>query len=147
MSVNLHTDTHAHTDTHTLHAKSKHQTRFVMSRFVGGHYCLQCRRSGFSPGLGKIPWRRKWLLFPVLLPRDFHGQRSLTGYSPWGHKKSDTSKQLTLKSWTLMFIKPLSVVCVCVCVCACIICVCVHGWMGVAETHYMPSPKTLTNMW
>ena len=25
---------------------------------------------------------------PVLLPGKFHGQRSLTGYSPWGHKES-----------------------------------------------------------
>ena len=24
------------------------------------------------------------------------GQRSLAGYSPWGHKESDTTKQLTL---------------------------------------------------
>ena len=62
--------------------------------------------------------------------------RSLTGYSPWGHKKSDTTKQLTLKSWTLTFIKPLPAVCVCVCVC-----VCVHGWMGVVETHCMPSAQ------
>ena len=23
-----------------------------------------------------------------------HGQRSLMGYSPWGHKKSDTTEQL-----------------------------------------------------
>ena len=26
----------------------------------------------------------------------FHGQRSLEGYSPWGHKESDTTEQLTL---------------------------------------------------
>ena len=24
---------------------------------------------------------------PVFLPGEFHGQRSLTGYSPWGHKE------------------------------------------------------------
>ena len=28
---------------------------------------------------------------PVFLPREFHGQRSLVGYSPWGHKESDTT--------------------------------------------------------
>ena len=27
---------------------------------------------------------------PVFLPEEFHGQRSLVGYSPWGHKESDT---------------------------------------------------------
>ena len=24
---------------------------------------------------------------PVFLPEKFHGQRSLAGYSPWGHKR------------------------------------------------------------
>ena len=35
------------------------------------------------------PWRRKWQPTPVFLPRKSHGQRSLIGYSPWGHKESD----------------------------------------------------------
>ena len=29
---------------------------------------------------------------PVFLPREFHGQRSPAGYSPWGHKESDTTE-------------------------------------------------------
>ena len=33
---------------------------------------------------------------PVFSPGEFHGQRSLVGYSPWGHKESDTTEQLTL---------------------------------------------------
>ena len=28
---------------------------------------------------------------PVLLPEKSHGQRSPVGYSPWGHKESDTT--------------------------------------------------------
>ena len=51
--------------------------------------CLQCRRQErceFDPWVGKIPWRRKWQPTPVFLPRKFHGQRSLVGYSPWGHR-------------------------------------------------------------
>ena len=32
----------------------------------------------------------------VSLPRDFHGQRSLVGYSPWSQKELDTTEQLTL---------------------------------------------------
>ena len=32
---------------------------------------------------------------PVFLPREFQGQRSLVGYSPWGCKESDTTEQLT----------------------------------------------------
>ena len=34
----------------------------------------------------KIPWRREWQPIPVFLPGEFHGQRSLVGYSRWGHK-------------------------------------------------------------
>ena len=40
-------------------------------------------------------WRRKWQHTQVLLPREFHGQRSLVGYSPWSGKGSDTTKWLT----------------------------------------------------
>ena len=44
-----------------------------------------------SVWVGKIPWRRKRQPAPVSLPGKFHGQRSLAGYSPWGHKESDTT--------------------------------------------------------
>ena len=37
---------------------------------------------------------------PVFLPGEFHGQRSLAGYSPWGHKESDVIEWLILSpSW------------------------------------------------
>ena len=48
------------------------------------------------------PWRRKWQLTPVFLSGEFHGQRSLEGYSPQGHKESDTTEKLKL---SLSFIK------------------------------------------
>ena len=35
-----------------------------------------------------IPWRRKWQLIPVFLPKKSHGQRSPAGCSPWGVTKS-----------------------------------------------------------
>ena len=57
---------------------------------------LQCRRPGFNPWARKIPWRRKWQPTPVFLPAEFHGQRSLVGYSPRGLKKSDMTEWLTL---------------------------------------------------
>ena len=44
--------------------------------------------------VGKIPWRREWLLIPVFLPGEFHGQRSLAGYSPWVYKELDITEQL-----------------------------------------------------
>ena len=34
----------------------------------------------------EVPWRRKWQPTPVFLPGEFHGQRSLVAYSPWGRK-------------------------------------------------------------
>ena len=47
----------------------------------------RCKRGGFNPWVEKIPWRRKWQHTPVFLPEKYHGQRSLAGYSPWGHKR------------------------------------------------------------
>ena len=48
--------------------------------------CLLYRRPEFDPWVGKIPWRREWLPPPIFLPGEFHGQRNLVGYSPWGAK-------------------------------------------------------------
>ena len=48
-------------------------------------------------GKGRLlNWRRKWQLTPVFLLGEFLGQRSLVGYSPWSHKKPDTTEQPTL---------------------------------------------------
>ena len=60
----------------------------------GKESTYQCRRHGFDPRVGKIPWRRKWQPTPEFLPGKFHEQRSLAGYSPWGGKESNTTKQL-----------------------------------------------------
>ena len=38
----------------------------------------------------------EWQPTPVFSPGEFHGQRILAGYGPWGHKESDTAEQLTL---------------------------------------------------
>ena len=42
------------------------------------------------PGLGGVPWRRKWQPAAVFLPGKSYRQRSLEGYSPWGCTKSQT---------------------------------------------------------
>ena len=49
--------------------------------------------TGSIPGSGKIPQRRKWQPTPVFLPGKPHRQKSLTGYSPWGHKELSTAEQ------------------------------------------------------
>ena len=63
--------------------------------------CRRCRRWRFNPWAGKIPWRRKWKPAPVFLPGESHGQRSLVGYSPWGHKQSDMSERLSSTHYIL----------------------------------------------
>ena len=69
--------------------------------------CRRCKRHGFYPWVGKISWSRKWQPTPVLLPGKFHGQRSLVGYYPCCHKKSDMTEHTHTHTHT----------CVCVCVC------------------------------
>ena len=56
---------------------------------------MQCGRPGFDSWVRKIPCRRKWKLYPVFLPGEFYGQRSLAGYSVWRHKELDMIEQLT----------------------------------------------------
>ena len=60
----------------------------------------QCERPGFDPWVRKIPWRRKWQPTPIFLPGKSHGWRNLAGYSPWGSKESDTTKDFT-SLWNL----------------------------------------------
>ena len=77
-------------------------------RSPGGGYGnpLQCpwvslvaqtvKKSWFDPWFGKIPWRRAWQPTPVFLPGEFHGQRSLAGCNPWGHKESAMTEWLSV---------------------------------------------------
>ena len=53
---------------------------------VAGAHALQLIRIALST----------WLPTPVFLPGESHGQKSLVGYSPRGHKESDTTEWLTL---------------------------------------------------
>ena len=105
--------------------------------------CRRHKRYGFNPRIGKIPWRRKWQPTPMFLPGKFHGQKSLAGYSPWGHEELDTTEQLSSeqhmyewsrKHWvegytkyfpikTQSILVPINLYFMCVCVCVCV-CVC-----------------------
>ena len=42
---------------------------------------------------GEDPLEEEMATTPVFLPGEPHGQRSLAGYSPWGHKESDTTEE------------------------------------------------------
>ena len=60
---------------------------------------LQYQSSQWTPRtdlwVRMIPWRREWQPTPVFLPGESHGQRSLAGYSPQGHKELDTTESHT----------------------------------------------------
>ena len=63
-----------------------------------GSVCLQCRRPGFDPWVGKITLRRKWQPTPVFLPGESHEWRSLMGYSPQGCKELEMTERLNFLS-------------------------------------------------
>ena len=74
--------------------------------FPGGsniRVCLQCRRTVFSPWVGKIPGRGKWLLAPVFLPGESHRQRSLWA-TVHGVSKSQTLSLSLLLDMTYLFV-------------------------------------------
>ena len=49
----------------------------------------ETQKTQYDPWVRKIPWRRKWQPTPTFLPeKQSHGQRSLVGCNPWGHKES-----------------------------------------------------------
>ena len=60
-------------------------------------------RREFNPWVGKIRWSRKWQPAPIFLPGKFHRQRSLAGYSPWGHKESDMTEPLGAQVSVIVF--------------------------------------------
>ena len=68
---------------------------------VGKKICLQCRRPGFDPWVGKIPWRKERLPTPVFWPGEFHGL-----YSSWGREELDMTEWLPLskdnRTWKLI---------------------------------------------
>ena len=54
--------------------------------------CWTYKRRGFDPWVRKIPWRKHGNPFQYSYLDNPHGQRSLVGYSPWGHKESDVTE-------------------------------------------------------
>ena len=63
----------------------------------------RCERHRFNTWVRRISWRRAW---QPLLAGEFHGQRSLAAYSPWGHKELDTAERptpsLSINWWYLL---------------------------------------------
>ena len=65
---------------------------FLMAQMVKNPPAVQ-KTWGFNPWVGKIPWIKELATWVFWLG-EFHGQRSLVGFSPWGHKESDTIEWL-----------------------------------------------------
>ena len=55
------------------------------------------QETGFDSWVGKIPWKKKWKPTPVFLPGEFHGQRSLAGYTPSQRVRHDWARTHTEK--------------------------------------------------
>ena len=52
------------------------------------------RDAGLIPGQ-EDPQKKEMATHPVFLAGEFHGQRSLAGYSPWGRKELDMTEGVT----------------------------------------------------
>ena len=75
-----------------LFSPSERLPRWLSGKKKSACRFRRCRRHGFSPWVGKIPWRRKQQPTPVFLSGNLHGHRSLVGCSPWGSKESDVTE-------------------------------------------------------
>ena len=64
------------------------------------------RDVGLIPGSERFPWCRKWQAIPVCFPIKCHRPRSLAGYSPGGHKESDTTEWLNTHTLHWPYIIP-----------------------------------------
>ena len=72
--------------------------------FPGGSVCKEFAHKaghlGSVPGLGRSPGGVHGNPHQYSCLENPHGQRSLAGYSPWGHKESDVTEQLTAQHRT-----------------------------------------------
>ena len=82
-----------------LHAK-------INMSFPGGsdgkEFTCNAGDLGLDSWVRKTPWWREWLPTSLFLPGEFHGKRSLAGYSPWGCKEWDTTEWLTLSKRNIL---------------------------------------------
>ena len=79
-----------------------HTCKHIVKDFSGGSDGKESARNagqkgdeGSIPALGRFPGGGNDNPVQYFLPGKSHGQRSLVGYSPWGHKELDTTEQLS----------------------------------------------------
>ena len=75
------------------------QTNFLPSEPPGKPRChyRRCKKHGFDPWVGKIPWSRKWQASHILA-WEIPWTEEPGGYSPLGHKESYMNNWLILNS-------------------------------------------------
>ena len=71
--------------------------------------CLQSRRTGFDPWVGKIPWRRERLPTPAFWPGEVHEL-----YSPWGGNELDMIERLSPHFTSSKYVSMNLYICVCI---------------------------------
>ena len=59
--------------------------------------------------VGKVSWRRKCQHTPIFLPGKSLGQRSLVGYSWWGHKELDVTEWLNMQKQSICLLNIVSI--------------------------------------
>ena len=60
----------------------------MIPRWLSGkESACQCKRPGFHPRVGKIPWRRKWQAIPIFFPGESMDRGAWGGYSLCSHKR------------------------------------------------------------
>ena len=87
--------------THTRSSKNSRQDKYRETH-TNTHYSrgLDDKESACNAGdqvqsLGcEDPLKREWQPTPVFLPGEYHGQRNLADYRPWGCKESNTTERL-----------------------------------------------------
>ena len=62
---------------------------------VDSHFLQYKIQVSFFQSVHYMFWRRKWQPTPVFWSGEFHGQKSLVGFSPWDRKELDTTERLT----------------------------------------------------
>ena len=79
----------------------------MLSRWCNGKEYIchrsRCNRHRFNLWVRKIPWNRKWQPILIFLPRKFHWQRSLVGYSPGVAQSQALHAHMNLKFKTIPF--------------------------------------------
>ena len=95
--VKIYVDTHTHTHTHVY-----------VYGFPGGSEGKEsvCNAGdlGSIPGSGRSPGEGNGNPLQFSCLEKPHRQRSLAGYSPWGHKELDMTEQLTLYIYNMHII-------------------------------------------